>query len=189
MQQKNISLDRKRHLFLVIILFFLAAIASPSTAVQNVNQSTTTNLQSSEKSQNNTQDNAQKIQSQKITPTPTITAEPTTLATEQPAATTASSSTPTLTSTPTTAPTYKATAKPTPVITAAPTPVIKLATPIPTIAATPASGGTGCNCAKTCDEMTSCAEAQYQLNICKCTQRDRDNDGIACDGAPLHCQN
>lgn len=38
-----------------------------------------------------------------------------------------------------------------------------------------------CDCSKTCDEITSCNEAQYQLNECGCTVRDADHDGIACD--------
>ncbi|OGI26152.1 MAG: hypothetical protein A3J76_01750 [Candidatus Moranbacteria bacterium RBG_13_45_13] len=38
-----------------------------------------------------------------------------------------------------------------------------------------------CNCSKTCPNMSSCAEAQYQLNTCGCTARDADHDGIACD--------
>ena len=43
-------------------------------------------------------------------------------------------------------------------------------------------GGTyTCNCSKTCPQMSSCAEAQYQLNTCGCTARDADHDGIACD--------
>lgn len=37
-----------------------------------------------------------------------------------------------------------------------------------------------CNCQKTCSQM-GCAEAQYQLNTCGCSVRDRDGDGIACD--------
>ena len=44
----------------------------------------------------------------------------------------------------------------------------------------PASSGYSCNCNKTCDQMT-CAEAQYQLNTCGCSARDRDHDGTACD--------
>lgn len=40
--------------------------------------------------------------------------------------------------------------------------------------------GFTCNCAKTCAAM-DCAEAQYQLNACGCSRRDRDMDGIACD--------
>ncbi len=38
-----------------------------------------------------------------------------------------------------------------------------------------------CNCSKTCPQMSSCAEAQYQLNVCGCSKRDADKDGIACD--------
>jgi len=45
-----------------------------------------------------------------------------------------------------------------------------------------------CNCSKTCSQISSCEEAQYLLNVCGCSARDRDGDGIACDAAPLHCQ-
>jgi len=38
-----------------------------------------------------------------------------------------------------------------------------------------------CDCSKTCSEMSTCDEAQYQLNTCGCSARDGDNDGIACD--------
>ncbi len=38
-----------------------------------------------------------------------------------------------------------------------------------------------CDCSKTCSEMSSCVEAQYQLNVCGCNRRDADHDGIACD--------
>lgn len=38
-----------------------------------------------------------------------------------------------------------------------------------------------CNCSKTCSQISSCAEAQYQLNVCGCIARDSDKDGIACD--------
>jgi hypothetical protein len=51
------------------------------------------------------------------------------------------------------------------------------------------SGASSCNCSLTCPQMTSCSEAQYQLNTCGCSARDGDHDGIACDSAPLHCQN
>ncbi len=47
--------------------------------------------------------------------------------------------------------------------------------------AAPTSGAYTCNCSKTCPNMSSCAEAQYQLNTCGCTARDADHDGIACD--------
>lgn len=50
------------------------------------------------------------------------------------------------------------------------------------------SGSYGCDCSKTCEQISSCAEAQYQLNTCGCKQRDADHDGIACDRAPLNCQ-
>jgi len=43
------------------------------------------------------------------------------------------------------------------------------------------SGSYTCNCSKTCSQMSSCAEAQYQLNVCDCSARDADDDGIACD--------
>jgi len=42
-------------------------------------------------------------------------------------------------------------------------------------------GSYACNCSKTCSQMSSCAEAQYQLNVCGCSARDADGDGIACD--------
>ncbi|MBI5357221.1 thermonuclease family protein [Candidatus Collierbacteria bacterium] len=45
----------------------------------------------------------------------------------------------------------------------------------------PSSGGYTCNCSKTCGQMSSCAEAQYQLNVCGCSARDADHDGVACD--------
>jgi len=38
-----------------------------------------------------------------------------------------------------------------------------------------------CDCSKTCSKMSSCAEAQYQLNVCGCGARDADKDGVACD--------
>lgn len=38
-----------------------------------------------------------------------------------------------------------------------------------------------CNCSKTCAQMSSCDEAQYQLNVCGCSRRDADHDGVACD--------
>jgi len=43
------------------------------------------------------------------------------------------------------------------------------------------SGSYTCDCSKTCSKMSSCAEAQYQLNVCGCKARDGDGDGIACD--------
>lgn len=91
---------------------------------------------------------------------------------------------------------------PTPTPTAVVTPLLTITTPkITTIPIqqsqsvvtqqrpiTNTSGSYACNCSKTCTQITSCAEAQYQLNSCGCKQRDADHDGIACDSAPLHCQ-
>ena len=51
------------------------------------------------------------------------------------------------------------------------------------------SGSFVCDCSKACTEISSCTEAQYQLKTCGCSKRDKDGDGIACDGAPLNCQN
>ncbi len=96
---------------------------------------------------------------------------------------------PTVTATPTVKPTA------TPTKTPSPKPVTpKPVTPAPTvyIAPTqkPTTGGSyTCDCSRTCTQISSCAEAQYQLNVCGCSIRDNDNDGIACDSAPLHCQN
>ncbi len=48
----------------------------------------------------------------------------------------------------------------------------------------PVYSGTGsytCDCSKTCGKISSCDEAQYQLNVCGCRARDADGDGIACD--------
>lgn len=44
-----------------------------------------------------------------------------------------------------------------------------------------ASGSYTCDCSKTCSQMSSCAEAQYQLDVCGCKARDADKDGVACD--------
>lgn len=44
-----------------------------------------------------------------------------------------------------------------------------------------------CDCTKTCTQIKSCDEAQYQLKTCGCTKRDGDNDGFACSGEPLNC--
>jgi len=46
---------------------------------------------------------------------------------------------------------------------------------------TPNTGSYICDCSKTCGQMSSCVEAQYQLNVCGCSRRDADGDGIACD--------
>ncbi len=57
------------------------------------------------------------------------------------------------------------------------------------VSPTPGSGNYICDCSKPCTAISSCSEAQYQLKNCGCTKRDADGDGIACDGAPLNCQN
>lgn len=54
-------------------------------------------------------------------------------------------------------------------------------TPVAPVAPKASSSGYTCNCGKTCPNMSSCAEAQYQLNTCGCSARDADDDGIACD--------
>ena len=47
---------------------------------------------------------------------------------------------------------------------------------------TPPSEGTyTCNCSKTCSQMSSCDEAYYQLNVCGCSKRDGDKDGVPCE--------
>lgn len=51
----------------------------------------------------------------------------------------------------------------------------------PTPTQTQTGGSYTCDCSKTCPQMSSCAEAQYQLNACGCKARDADKDGIACD--------
>lgn len=45
-----------------------------------------------------------------------------------------------------------------------------------------------CNCSKTCTQISTCEEAQYQLNVCGCKVRDKDKDGYACDEEPLFCE-
>jgi len=66
---------------------------------------------------------------------------------------------------------------PTPTVSTSKTTIQK--TPTPTTQ--PDSTSYVCDCSKTCSQMSSCEEAQYQLNICGCTARDGDKDGIACD--------
>jgi hypothetical protein len=38
-----------------------------------------------------------------------------------------------------------------------------------------------CNCSKTCTQISTCAEAYYQLNTCGCSVRDGDGDGVPCE--------
>lgn len=89
------------------------------------------------------------------------------------------------------------TKSPTPASLSTPNPTIvpaQTSKPKPTTPITPSpnksqNSNWTCNCSKTCTEISSCAEAQYQLNTCGCRTRDADHDGIACDSAPLNCQN
>jgi hypothetical protein len=55
--------------------------------------------------------------------------------------------------------------------------------PAPTQAAQPAASGAGftCDCRKSCGAMASCEEAYYQLNVCGCSARDIDKDGVPCE--------
>lgn len=75
------------------------------------------------------------------------------------------------------------TATPKPIATTKPsTPKPQTTTaPQSTQTTTTTSGSYVCNCSKTCPQMSSCEEAQYQLNVCGCSTRDADDDGIACD--------
>ena len=71
------------------------------------------------------------------------------------------------------------TSTPTLIVTPIPTKIV--ATPTTKTTSTTTNGSYACDCSKTCPQMSSCDEAQYQLNVCGCTRRDGDNDGIACD--------
>jgi micrococcal nuclease len=80
-------------------------------------------------------------------------------------------------------PTPKA-STPTKTPTTTPKPTVKTTTttaPQPITQPQTGGGSYTCNCSKTCPQMSSCAEAQYQLNVCGCGARDADKDGIACD--------
>lgn len=54
---------------------------------------------------------------------------------------------------------------------------------LPDVKETADSGSSNfaCDCSKTCPNISTCEEAQYQLNHCGCTVRDADHDGVACD--------
>lgn len=90
---------------------------------------------------------------------------------------------------PTLKPTVKPTAIPTPLPMSAQTKIILIPTATSYPAPTANTGGFVCDCGKTCPNISSCEEAQYLLNVCGCSRRDGDKDGIACDAAPLNCQN
>lgn len=38
-----------------------------------------------------------------------------------------------------------------------------------------------CDCSKTCTQISTCAEAYYQLDTCGCSVRDGDGDGVPCE--------
>lgn len=70
---------------------------------------------------------------------------------------------------------------PSPTVAIQPTQSVQQAQPTSQTSTNQTSGGYTCNCSKTCPQMSSCEEAQYQLNVCGCKARDADKDGIACD--------
>jgi len=57
-------------------------------------------------------------------------------------------------------------------------PIIYNPTPAPY---NPPSSNYLCDCSKTCSQISSCEEAYYLLNICGCSKRDGDDDGIPCE--------
>ncbi len=63
------------------------------------------------------------------------------------------------------------------------TPYVAPPAPVSTPPQNTESSSYSCNCSKTCTQMNSCEEAQYQLNVCGCSARDGDDDGIACDSS------
>ena len=54
-----------------------------------------------------------------------------------------------------------------------PTAIASPSTPVPTPTFV-------CDCTKSCERM-SCSEAQFMLKACGCTNRDANNDGVACE--------
>lgn len=63
--------------------------------------------------------------------------------------------------------------------------LVAIPTPTPTQTQTPIplpnGGGYSCNCSRSCTSMSSCAEAYFQLNNCRCPARDEDDDGVPCE--------
>ena len=157
-----------------VILFFAAIVGTPSQArVQNVPQPEVlgaTQTQTPDQQQQTGKVESEQAPSETASPSPQLSPSP--------------SPTPTPSPSPKVSPTPKPTAKPTPKPTPAPT-IRVSSTPQPTIApqpiAPPTTSGWACNCSKTCPQMSSCSEAQYQLNNCGCSARDADHDGVACD--------
>ncbi len=170
---KNTSFSIIGILALLFSSAYAVGITNPSTQKPDNKEQTTTTVKTA------TEEN-------KITLTPTLA--PTKILT--PTITPKPTKKPTPTLKPTKIPTSTIRLTSTPIPTIRPTaiPVIKISTPIPTQTQQPSQGFI-CNCSKACTEISSCAEAQFQLNTCGCKQRDNDNDGIACDKAPLLCEN
>ncbi len=164
-----------------MIVFFILALVTVPPSTKSDKQVAEPNVQGLQVQSNEQkeQNNLNKPNSSVSTPIPLPTATPT------PSPTPKQTIKPTVASTP--KPTLKPTAVPTQSPTAIPTiKAVETQTSAPTTA--PQTGSFSCNCSKTCPNMTSCEEAQYQLNSCGCSARDADKDGTACDGAPLNCQ-
>lgn len=148
----------------IITLFFgsayVSALFSPSTITKP--QNIQEKIENKEEPATSTKSDIQTTE--EITPTPTPTFTPT----PKPATTTP---------------------KPSPSFTPTPTPKPQQQTTTQQTQPVTNTGSWNCNCKKTCPQISSCAEAQYQLNTCGCKQRDADGDGIACDKEPLFCEN
>lgn len=155
--------------FITFVTIFLAAIAGDTTQVTKSEQKTLQNSSSLQLTQETLPT---------TTPFPTLKKSPTI----------------TITPSPTPKPTAKPTLKPLPtrkpiIVYPTPTPTQKpIQVPVVEEKPAPVNDGFSCDCSRTCKQISSCSEAQYQLNTCGCSVRDADNDGIACDAAPLHCQ-
>ncbi len=69
-----------------------------------------------------------------------------------------------------------------------PTPTKVVTTPTPIKPQKTKTTRYSCDCNKSCTQISSCSEAQYQLAVCGCIGRDGDRDGIACENTPLNCK-
>lgn len=170
----------------MIASFILAVATTPPTS--NTTQVAGEKIEANQPQINN----EQKAQEASIKPfTETQTPEPVVTATLTPSAsptvkataTPKPTATPRPTSTPTAKPTVAPTSTPKTISTTAPT-----AKPSTSDNSNTQSNQFACNCSKTCSTISSCEEAQYLLNVCGCSARDADDDGIACDSSPLNCQ-
>ena len=82
---------------------------------------------------------------------------------------------PTIVPRPTAIPTYV------PKPTAIPTQSTPIKTTEPVLVVPQVNNSYTCDCKKTCPQMSSCEEAYYQLNVCGCSVRDGDDDGVPCE--------